>query len=122
VEYIRGKKPVLTINENGKQREQVELEKYDSLEALHALFAAKGFHKKSGDQTDAVVEKAKESMPLAVRVERLGNQGEVIQSEGDNTMETGPIQVVGYLSGAAIMGFVVYGVAFRQTKNARAVA
>lgn len=57
VEYISGKKPVLTIFDDGVQTEEILLGEYnDSQKQLHALFKEKGFIRKPGVE-DAVKER-----------------------------------------------------------------
>ena len=133
VEYIRGRKPVLTIYEDGNKREEVDLSKYDDVDALRALMAAKGFHKKTGgggggkEEKVAEVVGAKmvkgvsrlETTGTAAKVTR-GAQGELINNP-DDYLESGPVHTFGYLTGAAIGGFVIFSVAKSRTKNARNV-
>ncbi|CAB9527276.1 expressed unknown protein [Seminavis robusta] len=144
VEYIRGRKPVLTVYEDGVSREEVQLADYDSLEALHALFADKGFHKKgevlaaekSGEINVAVESKVGDalktsSQEVKERLEKsskessvsLGSQGEVIpiKANEDGALESAPVHTVGYLTGATIVGVVIYRVAASKKKAARNV-
>jgi len=59
IEFVSGKKPILTIYDDGVETEQVALAEYDgSVEALHALFQEKGFIQKpkneDGDYEDDI--------------------------------------------------------------------
>lgn len=121
VEYIRGRTPVLTIYEAGTKREEVELRHFDSLEALHALMSDKGFHKKAGAAGNSVAAEAK-SIGAAVKgVERLekkttlGAQGEVFKN--DDLLDSDPVNAFGYVTGAAIAGFLIYTIIKSRRKD-----
>ena len=47
VQYIHGRQPVLTIFEDGVEREQVPLSKFKKRSELHTMMVTKGFVRKS---------------------------------------------------------------------------
>ena len=72
IEWIRGKKAVMTIfDENGQQKEDVQLYELQTREQMHALMKDKGFHRKSSQ------DKIKE-----IQVERTEKQ---LKQVGDGT-------------------------------------
>ena len=113
----------MTIYEDAVKREEVDLKNYDSLEALHALMADKGFHKKGGASGDAVAAIAKSIGVAAKGVERvekktiLGAQGEVERNE--DLLDSEPVNAFGYLTGAAIGGFLMYAIVKSKRKDER---
>jgi len=65
IEWIRGKRPIMTIYEDGVKREEVDLSQYnDSIEGLNALMVEKGFHKKR-KREEAAGEAGKVVLPVA---------------------------------------------------------
>jgi len=51
IEFVSGKKPILTIYDDGVETEQIALAEYDgSVEELHALFREKGFIQKTKNE------------------------------------------------------------------------
>lgn len=120
MEWIRGRSPVMTIYEDAVKREEVDLKKYDSLEALHALMAEKGFHKKGGVAGVAEVKSIGAAVKGMERLEKkstLGAQGEVIGNE--DLLDSEPVNAFGYLTGAAIGGFVIYAIVKSRRKDER---
>ena len=123
VEYIRGRTPILTIYEDGTKREEIKLSQYDTLEALHALMADKGFHKKVvGAAGNAMTVEGK-SIGAAIKgVERLekrqslGTQGEVI-GNAEDLLDSDPVNAFGYITGAAIGGFLIYTIIKSRKKD-----
>jgi len=150
VEWIRGKKPVLTIYEDGVQREEVQLENYDDVDRLHALFAEKGFQKKEGGEavTTKVAEapqKAALRQPAGISnlkkveeasklgsVSRLGKakvvskfttpQAEPISKTAgtEEMLESSPMHAFGALTGIAIGAFAFMTITKSRKKNGRA--
>lgn len=51
VNFISGKKAILTIFHNGTDHEQVTLSDFDDKDKLHKLFALKGFTKYTSEET-----------------------------------------------------------------------
>ena len=119
IEWIRGLRPVLTIYEDGKKREEVQLADYDNVDALHALMKDKGFHKKAGaaGKTSTTVEVAKQHKA----VERIGKTqelgGQLVEEE--SWTESGPVHGFGLLTGIVTMGGALYYVATNRKKSAR---
>jgi len=50
VNFIAGKKAILTIFKDGKEQEKVTLSDYNDKDRLHELFAQKGFQKYTGEE------------------------------------------------------------------------
>jgi len=50
VNFIAGRKAVLTIFKDGKEQEKVTLSDYNDKDKLHQLFAQKGFQKYTGEE------------------------------------------------------------------------
>lgn len=123
VEFIKGRKPVLTIYEDGAQREEVELATYTSVDALHALFVEKGFHKKGGEsgkviagESDKVIE-AETSKEMQRKAEAVNEQPPNAPELNDdiaNVEDNAIFQGFGMLTGVAI---VAYGVRMRKVKT-----
>jgi acyl-CoA reductase-like NAD-dependent aldehyde dehydrogenase len=61
VEYIHGRRAVLTIYEDEEEVEKITLSDYATKEEMHALFVEKGFTLKTPEE----IEKVKESIRLA---------------------------------------------------------
>lgn len=53
VTYIHGKKAVLTISENGEEREKVTLSDLKTKEEMHEMMVEKGFVRKSDEEIEA---------------------------------------------------------------------
>jgi hypothetical protein len=47
IEWIRGKRAIMTIFENGQQKEDVQLYELQTREQMHNLMKEKGFHRKT---------------------------------------------------------------------------
>jgi Sep15/SelM redox domain len=140
IEWIRGSKPVLTIYEDGKKREEVQLEKYDNLDALHALMKEKGFHHKAGESGKFMTEvdlrnridgaakiRQVESgkVPTTAKLAKERIQTKSLQGDGGDYMleedwtESGPVQGFGLFTGVVISGGALYYAAKNRKKNAR---
>lgn len=50
IEYVHGRKAVLTIYKDGEEQEQITLSDYKTKEEMHALMVEKGFVKKSDEE------------------------------------------------------------------------
>ena len=50
IEWIRGKKAILTIYEDGKQREEVQLYNLETREEMHRMMKEKGFQPMTSEQ------------------------------------------------------------------------
>lgn len=130
IEWVRGMKPVLTIIDNGN-KEEVALSKYDSLEALHALFQEKGFRKKEGGgggTDNNKVSTAAKALKGETRLDdetktitRLGKEKAISIGDGGGSDEVSSSEpaIYGLLTGAFIVGVLVYR--RNRKKNARAV-
>jgi hypothetical protein len=90
IEWIRGKKAVLTIFEDGKKKEDVELYNYQTREQMHKVMEEKGFHKVSQQQKMA-----------QIQAERREAQ---LRQVGDGTSFYGQLMSVYFLVFAMIVG------------------
>lgn len=119
VEYIRGRKPVLTIYEDGVKREEVEMATHTSVESLHSLMEEKGFHKKGGVAgKSAAVDTSSKALAGKERLEKIpvgGAQGDVVANE--DVLESTPMHAFGYFTAAVIGGFLIYSIAKNRSKN-----
>lgn len=55
IEYIHGRKAILTIYRDGQEQEQVTLSDYKTKEEMHALMVEKGFIRKSQEEIEELM-------------------------------------------------------------------
>ena len=114
VEYIKGRKPVLTIYEDGTKREEVQLMQYTSVDQLHALFKEKGFHQNGGESGKQIAAESKKS----VQRKELQSSNLLAEEEYFDPDKNVIVQGFGYMTGASIVLMAVaYGMKMRKVKT-----
>jgi len=64
IEWIRGKKAVMTIYEDGVKKEDIELYKLETREQMHKLMQDKGFEKKTQEDKLAEIQAVRREKQL----------------------------------------------------------
>lgn len=87
VTFIRGREAIMTIFEDEKEVEQVQLSKLETKADMHALFVEKGFRKKNTTKTvstpvDVPQQKKQKALRHAERERSMGLARETMERRG----------------------------------------